>query len=187
MPPIPQAKNANGKSRKKLRCKNEDPTLVLVTGCLKLTSLRLANMNLDRSPSRLLQIEAKPPFHITSPSEQQIGRPQLFQRMRKVMMSSSRTPLLSPLPLSFYPLNTILIIRFSVSKWIHLNSGDQGLKHFFHRVHSVLNSRGTFVLEPQPWDSYAKARRMDQVCIHPFFLTGLTYIIIEAQRKCQST
>lgn len=55
-----------------------------------------------------------------------------------------------------------VVIAFSVSKWIHLNSGDQGLKHFFHRVHSVLNSGGTFVLEPQPWDSYAKARRMDQ-------------------------
>lgn len=67
-------------------------------------------------------------------------------------------------------LNTILTIRFSLSKWIHLNSGDEGLKQFFHRVHSVLNSGGSFVLEPQPWDSYAKARRMDQVSTHPFLL-----------------
>ena len=77
--------------------------------------------------------------------------------------------ILSPLYLSFFSLNTIiLIIRFSLSKWIHLNSGDQGLKQFFCRVHSVLNSGGSFVLEPQPWDSYAKARRMDQVSTHPF-------------------
>ncbi|KAF8801089.1 Bin3-domain-containing protein [Phlegmacium glaucopus] len=55
-----------------------------------------------------------------------------------------------------------VVIAFSISKWIHLNSGDEGLKQFFHRVYSVLTSGGTFVLEPQSWDSYAKARRMDQ-------------------------
>jgi len=55
-----------------------------------------------------------------------------------------------------------VVIAFSLSKWIHLNSGDEGLKQFFHRVHSVLNPGGSFVFEPQPWDSYAKARRMDQ-------------------------
>jgi hypothetical protein len=146
--------------------KKQDPTLVLETGYLELTSLHLVNMNLDRSPFRPFQLEAKQHFHITSPSERQIGRLRLFQRMQKVMMSLSRTFFL--LCFSFYSLNTILIIRFSLSKWIHLNSGDQGLKQFFLRVHSVLNSGGSFVLEPQPWDSYAKARRMDQVSTHSF-------------------
>lgn len=123
-------------------------------------------MNSDPSPFHLLQVEVKQFFHITSPSEQQIGRPRLFQRMRTDMMSLSRMFNLFPLPLSsffFCPLNTYYIIRFSISKWIHLNSADEGLKQFFHRVHSVLKSGGTFVLEPQPWSSYPKARRMDQV------------------------
>lgn len=53
--------------------------------------------------------------------------------------------------------------RFSVSKWVHLNDGDDGIKSFFHRVYEVLRQGGRFVLEPQPWDSYAKARRMDVV------------------------
>ena len=54
---------------------------------------------------------------------------------------------------------------FSISKWIHLNNGDAGLLTFFQRVHSVLGVGGTFVLEPQEWDTYAKAKRMDIVCL----------------------
>lgn len=34
---------------------------------------------------------------------------------------------------------------------------------FFDRVYSVLNPGGVFVLEPQTWDTYAKAKRMDKV------------------------
>lgn len=54
------------------------------------------------------------------------------------------------------------LIRFSISKWIHLNSGDAGLKTFFQKVHRVLKPEGYFVLEPQPWDTYAKAKRMSE-------------------------
>ncbi|KAH7910684.1 Bicoid-interacting protein 3-domain-containing protein [Hygrophoropsis aurantiaca] len=54
-----------------------------------------------------------------------------------------------------------IIIAFSISKWIHLNSGDEGLLRFFERVHNALKLGGTFILEPQAWDTYAKARRMD--------------------------
>ena len=57
----------------------------------------------------------------------------------------------------------ILRTSFSVSKWIHLNGGDDGLLTFFRRVHGVLRNSGTFVLEPQEWDTYAKAKRMDSV------------------------
>ena len=53
--------------------------------------------------------------------------------------------------------------RFSVSKWIHLNEGDEGVKEFFRKVHTVLKTGGAFVLEPQPWESYAKAKRMSEV------------------------
>ncbi|KIM42383.1 hypothetical protein M413DRAFT_18658 [Hebeloma cylindrosporum] len=54
-----------------------------------------------------------------------------------------------------------VVIAFSISKWIHLNEGDNGLTAFFRRVYNVLKPGGSFVLEPQPWESYAKARRMD--------------------------
>lgn len=92
------AENVNDMIWKK---RNRDLTtlsLVLETGYyLDLTSLHLVNMNLDRSPFRLFQIEAKRHFHIISHSEQQIGPLRLFQRMQKVMMSLSRTFLLPPL------------------------------------------------------------------------------------------
>ncbi|EIW61473.1 Bin3-domain-containing protein [Trametes versicolor FP-101664 SS1] len=54
-----------------------------------------------------------------------------------------------------------VVIAFSISKWIHLNCGDEGLLEFFRRVHQVLSPGGVFVLEPQEWDTYGKARRMD--------------------------
>ncbi|KAI0772033.1 Bin3-domain-containing protein [Trametes elegans] len=54
-----------------------------------------------------------------------------------------------------------VVLAFSVSKWIHLNGGDDGLARFFRRVHGVLKPGGTFVLEPQEWETYAKTRRMD--------------------------
>ncbi|KAH9894442.1 Bin3-domain-containing protein [Cubamyces lactineus] len=54
-----------------------------------------------------------------------------------------------------------IVLVFSISKWIHLNGGDEGLLRFFRRVYQVLGPRGTFVLEPQEWDTYGKAKRMD--------------------------
>ncbi|KAJ8472978.1 hypothetical protein ONZ45_g16473 [Pleurotus djamor] len=54
-----------------------------------------------------------------------------------------------------------VVIAFSITKWIHLNGGDEGIKAFFERVHKVLKTGGSFVLEPQAWDTYAKAKRMD--------------------------
>ena len=50
-----------------------------------------------------------------------------------------------------------------MSKWIHLNGGDAGLKRFFERVHRTLVPGGTFVLEAQPRDSYIKARKLHPV------------------------
>ncbi|KAI0787050.1 Bin3-domain-containing protein [Irpex lacteus] len=54
-----------------------------------------------------------------------------------------------------------VVVAFSVSKWVHLNGGDEGLLRFFCRVYTVLKPGGTFVFEPQEWDGYAKAKRMD--------------------------
>jgi 7SK snRNA methylphosphate capping enzyme len=53
----------------------------------------------------------------------------------------------------------ILFHRFSITKWIHLNDGDEGLETFFRRVFDVLRPTGKFLLEPQQWDSYSKAKR----------------------------
>ena len=52
------------------------------------------------------------------------------------------------------------IIAFSVTKWVHLNFADQGLKRFFQRLYRTLHPGGKLVLEPQPWPSYRIKRRM---------------------------
>ncbi|KAI9001363.1 Bin3-domain-containing protein [Trametes punicea] len=54
-----------------------------------------------------------------------------------------------------------VVLAFSISKWIHLNKGDEGISRFFRRVYQVLEPGGVFVLEPQGWDTYSKAKRMD--------------------------
>lgn len=51
-----------------------------------------------------------------------------------------------------------LILAFSVTKWIHLNYGDDGLVRFFRRVYNLLIPGGHFLLEPQPKTSYRKTR-----------------------------
>ncbi|KAF2732104.1 Bin3-domain-containing protein [Polyplosphaeria fusca] len=50
-----------------------------------------------------------------------------------------------------------VILALSVTKWLHLEHGDQGLVNFFAKCSSSLVPGGLFVLEPQPWSSYEKA------------------------------
>ncbi|KAF8605741.1 Bin3-domain-containing protein [Ceratobasidium sp. AG-I] len=58
-----------------------------------------------------------------------------------------------------------VVIAFSVSKWIHVHGGDEGLKLFFTRVRDVLRACATdtspsiFILEAQPWAGYRSAMR----------------------------
>ncbi|CAE6460397.1 unnamed protein product [Rhizoctonia solani] len=58
-----------------------------------------------------------------------------------------------------------VVVAFSVSKWVHVHGGDEGIKRFFLRVRDVLAicatdaSPGIFVLEAQPWSGYHNAMR----------------------------
>jgi 7SK snRNA methylphosphate capping enzyme len=49
-----------------------------------------------------------------------------------------------------------VILALSVTKWIHLNHGDSGIKRFFQKCFSQLSPGGHFILEPQPFSSYSK-------------------------------
>ncbi|MPC27082.1 7SK snRNA methylphosphate capping enzyme [Portunus trituberculatus] len=53
-----------------------------------------------------------------------------------------------------------LVLCLSITKWIHLNWGDAGLKRFFRRIFYNLRPGGRLVLEPQAWPSYNKRRKL---------------------------
>ncbi|KAL6661905.1 hypothetical protein ACP70R_001289 [Stipagrostis hirtigluma subsp. patula] len=67
------------------------------------------------------------------------------------------------------------IICLSVTKWIHLNWGDDGLVTLFVKIWRLLRPGGIFIMEPQPWTSYRRNRLVSEVakenfnniCIYP--------------------
>lgn len=54
-----------------------------------------------------------------------------------------------------------VILALSLSKWIHLNWGDAGIQRFFKKVYHHLRPGGRFILEPQPFSSYAKRKKIN--------------------------
>ena len=54
-----------------------------------------------------------------------------------------------------------------MTKWIHLNGGDEAIKRTFQRALRALKAGGLFLLEPQPFASYKRKRRLnDQIAVN---------------------
>ena len=51
----------------------------------------------------------------------------------------------------------------SVTKWVHLNWGDAGIRDLFAKVFRLLKPGGRFILEPQAYATYYRRSRLNEV------------------------
>ncbi len=51
------------------------------------------------------------------------------------------------------------VLCLSLTKWIHLHHGDDGIRRLFARVRCMLRPGGVLLLEPQSFSSYKKKKR----------------------------
>uniref|UniRef100_A0A8R1E0D7 RNA methyltransferase n=1 Tax=Caenorhabditis japonica TaxID=281687 RepID=A0A8R1E0D7_CAEJA len=55
-----------------------------------------------------------------------------------------------------------VILALSITKWIHLNWGDDGMRRFLKRAYAQLHPGGRLIIEPQSFETYRKRAKMNE-------------------------
>ncbi|GAA5902491.1 hypothetical protein JCM8208_006902 [Rhodotorula glutinis] len=50
-----------------------------------------------------------------------------------------------------------VVTLFSITKWLHLHHGDEGMLRLFSSLYQFLPVGGVVIIEPQEWDNYKRA------------------------------
>lgn len=53
-----------------------------------------------------------------------------------------------------------MVICMSVTKWIHLNYGDDGIRRLFSNILALLKPNGHLLLEPQSFKTYSRRKKL---------------------------
>ncbi|EGG21881.1 hypothetical protein DFA_01767 [Cavenderia fasciculata] len=61
-----------------------------------------------------------------------------------------------------------VIMALSITKWVHLNWGDQGIKDFFKKIYKLLSKGGVFIMEPQKFRGYSKRKGLSKEMIETY-------------------
>ncbi|TKR76866.1 hypothetical protein L596_017941 [Steinernema carpocapsae] len=92
-----------------------------------------------------------------------------------------------------------VIMALSITKWIHLNWGDAGLKRFFDRAFRHLRPNGVFIVEPQDFKTYGKKSNLTPEIKENYknielkpdgfreHLEGLGFVYVEAKEPPKKT
>ncbi|XP_014605722.1 PREDICTED: probable RNA methyltransferase CG11342 [Polistes canadensis] len=117
-------------------------------------NVNLTNCEEERPDIFLLGIDLDP--ILIERSQQSNPRPDRITFEYGEFLSSECDPTISRYLRKLGRTHFDVVFCFSISMWIHLNHGDEGLVNFFRKACSICD---TIVVEPQPWKCYRNASR----------------------------